>query len=66
MTFGFLRMKKQGCSEYFSNTWNISDIVTIMFSLIVIGLYFVRQFAVMELTKKIGKTRGNQFIPIDR
>ena len=60
------RMKKQGLSEFFSHTWNISDIVTILFSVIVICLYFVRQFAVMELTKKISKTRGNQFIPIDR
>ena len=59
-------MKKQGCSEFFSHTWNISDIVTILFSLIVIGLYFVRQLTVMEMTKKIGKTRGNKFIPIDR
>ena len=59
-------MKKQGCSEFFSHTWNISDIVTILFSLIVIGLYFVRQFTVIDTTNKIGTPRGNNFIPIDR
>lgn len=59
-------MKKLGCQDFFKDTWNISDFITITFSFFVIGLYFVRKIAVIELTKKISKTRGNEFVPIDR
>jgi hypothetical protein len=58
-------MKKLGCQAYFGDTWNIADFVTITFSFLVIGLYGVRKFAVLELTKKISKTRGNEWIPIE-
>ena len=61
-----IRIKKIGYQKFFSETWNIVDFITIVFSFIVIGLYFLRKFAVIELTKKISKTRGNEFIPIER
>ena len=59
-------MKRLGCDDFFKDTWNITDIVTIVFSILVICLHFVRMLAVFDLTKKIGKTRGNEFTPIDR
>ena len=59
-------MKKVGCQDYFSHAWNVSDLVTLFFSFLVIGLYFMRSFAVLGLTKQISRTRGNQFVPIDR
>ena len=59
-------LKSMGCSEFFRDSWNIVDIFTILLSMQAILLWGLKAWVVMEMTKKIGASRGNEFIPIER
>merc|ERR1739844_223703 len=41
------------------------DIVTIIFSLVVMGLWVIKNLEVIKLTKQIKRTGGNAFVPIE-
>jgi hypothetical protein len=59
-------LKAMGPSAYFKEAWNIVDIFTIFFSVFVIILWVFKNLAVLEMTKKISKTGGNAFVPIEK
>ena len=58
-------LKQMGVRDFFKEAWNIVDVFTIGLSVLTIGLWLLRSWKVLELTKKIGETRGNEFIPIE-
>ena len=73
-------LKALGLGGYFKEPWNIVDVFTIFFSIVVVALwglkvflfsylyiiFFSQTLKVIELTKQIGKTAGNAFVPIEK
>ena len=56
-------LKKEG-KAFFSNPWNLSDVFTILLSVLALILYGIRSIVVRELLKKISATRGNIYLRI--
>ena len=59
-------LKEEGAREFFKAAWNVVDVFTILLSLLAIGLYFLKTFVVLNLTKKISATKGNEFLSIEQ
>ena len=59
-------LKSLGPKNFFKDAWNMVDIVTIFFSLVVMGLWVIKNLEVIKLTKQIKRTGGNAFIPIEK
>ena len=57
-------LKKVGCNAFFKDAWNTIDVFTIFFSLLTIGLWLAKLLIVGEMVKEIGRTKGNEFVPI--
>ncbi|XP_059084074.1 uncharacterized protein LOC131881274 [Tigriopus californicus] len=55
-------IRKEGCSSFFSNAWNIADVITVTLSLFALTLYVAKKVVVIEMTKEFGETRGNKYI----
>ena len=59
-------LKKVGCRAFFNDAWNTADVITIGFSFLTIGLWLAKLLIVGEMTKMIARTKGNEFVPIER
>lgn len=55
-------IRKEGCSNFFNNAWNIADVVTVTLSLFALTLYVAKKVVVIQMTKEFGETRGNKYI----
>ena len=58
-------LKEQGVSEFFRAAWNVVDVFTICLSGLAIGLWLLRTWVVLNLTQRISKTRGNEYLSIE-
>ena len=55
-------MKKEGCRQFFNSSYNISDLVTVILSVIALVLYVAKQIVTSSVIREISETKGNKYI----
>lgn len=57
-----MQFKREGCSGFFSSTWNTLDFFTVIMSIVAIGLYLARALITKSMTETFNETKGNKYI----
>ena len=58
-------LKELGAREFFRAAWNVMDVFTICLSALAIGLWLLKTWVVLNLTQRISKTRGNEYLSLE-
>ena len=55
-------LKKEGCRQFCQNSYNVSDLLTVILSLFALVLYVAKAIVTADITREISETNGNKYI----